>query len=731
MIIQITKQRPHRHFSAQQVAEDGSYIKRPRTLVVKFPKHCLGAAELGSVWQIGGSVTTREYKYKDRTIVEDLIEPKKPKLLRPDGELLATWISNNIAGVGITKARRLVRMYNANELDQIVLNDDIIKLSSITGISVETAKSIMSNWPTPAMWSALEFLQSSRLPMGVAKRLSRVYGDRVKCRLRTDPFILTAFGVCFEDILKLVKKLDIKVSEESLLAAISEKVTLAYGHKTGSTVVPVHILTEQAKGVCEELNVSLDKLIESALSKGSLIQVEAGYQLLGSAIQEASVGKFLARCANRKAGAGSTLASWERGLTDEVIENGLLDFERTLPFTMTAEQRAAVIDVVKSNVAVISGGAGTGKTTILLAVISLYESISNGMAMSLVALSGRAAQRMAEATGREAMTIAKLVANHTGDNKPDLPEHMLLVVDEASMMDLLSAYRLVGLLPYSTRIILVGDVAQLPPVGQGLVFHSVMLSDLPVFELTQVKRQGATSGIHLLASGIRNSEYYESMLHPSTDDVFYTADASENSIMEAYLNGGGPERAIVLTPTRKGPLGVKAINTLIQSCFDDEQPPVLYYQDPAYGWIRWVTASDSQLRLGDQVIVTANDYEEDIRNGDLGTITEVYSENQNGCFGVVNIDGHDVEINQAVLEKLELGYAITIHKSQGSQWPTCLFLLPNYAKHMLDQTLLYTAITRPSEDLVILGDKSLIQSAVERGSSVYGRTTNLLTRLAS
>ena len=337
---------------------------------------------------------------------------------------------------------------------------------------------------------------------------------------------------------------------------------------------------------------------------------------------------------------------------------------------------------------------------------------------------------MAEATGRESMTIAKLIANHAGDEKPDLPEHMLLVVDESSMVDLLSTYRLVGLLPYSTRIILVGDVAQIPPVGAGLVFHNAMLSDLPVFELTKVKRQGQDSGIHKLATGIREDAYDDSMLSPKADDVFYTADTSDGLILDAYLQGGDPQQTIVLTPTRKGPLGVKAINTLIQSSFDDESPPILRYKDQAYGWIKWVTASDSELRLGDQVMVTANDYEEDIRNGDLGTITAVYDEPKDGSFGVVTIDGRNIEINQAVLEKLELGYAITIHKSQGSQWNTCILLLPSYVKKMLDKTLLYTAVTRPSKDLIIMGDKSLIDSAIKRGSSVHERKTNLLARLS-
>ena len=708
MIIQIAKARPYNHFSAYEVATDGTYINRYRTLVVKLPDYCASAADLGTVWRVLGPIKSREYQRDGFTIREDLIKPKRPKILRPIGELLATWISDNVAGVGTTKARRLVRAYSSEELNQIAKTEDIEVLSSVNGISPNTARLIVDEWPTEAMWAALEFLQESRLPMGVAKRLARVYGDEVESKLRTDPFVLTAFGVSFEDVLGIVGKLSVAVSDESLLAAIAERVALAYGHKTGSTVVPEKILIEQAKTVCQELSVPLERIVESALEKGTFVPAESGYQLVGNAIQEASVAKFLAQCAGREAGVGSTFATWEFSLTDEVIENALCNFEKSLPFDMTAKQRAAVSGVVRSNVAVISGGAGTGKTTILLAALALYEAVSNSMPILLVALSGRAAQRMTEATGRDAMTVAKLIANHLGDNKPDLPNHLLLVVDEASMVDLLSAYRLIGILPYATRIILVGDVAQLPPVGAGLVFHCAMQSDLPVFELKKVKRQGEDSGIHRIATGIRNSEYSDSMLSSPKNDVIYTSDVCESAILSAYLEGGGPEQAIVLTPTRKGPLGVKAVNKLIQSHFDKDRPQVVHYVDSDYGWVRWLTSSDSELRLGDQVMVTVNDYEEDIRNGDVGTITEVYDEPRDGCYGVVNLDGRDLELNQAVLEKLELGYAITIHNSQGSQWPTCLLLLPHYAKHMLDQTLLYTAVTRPSEKLVIIGDKLLL-----------------------
>lgn len=731
MRIQLKKTRNKLTFLASELSADGSFIGRKRNslLVVTLPATTEGVAKTGTVWNIEVSRTESvSYERNGMPIHEERIEAESASFCKPSGELLIRWMVSAIEGLGEVKASRLVRA--DFDIDQAVRDSDIDKLTSVQGISPALASDIINFWPSLRFYNALRWLEDSGLPLKLASILARVYLDDVVFRLQDDPFLLTSFGVSFDRILVVIDKLKLNVSDDRKLAAIAEVAMKDACSSNGSTVVSEEKLKEHAKGLCKRMGVEVDDLTPAALAHGVVLQCDTGYQLIGSAIQEATVAKFLHDCANRKAGSGSLLAGWEQTLTDETILQALADFEDTLPFSMTDEQRQAVIGVVKSNFAVISGGAGTGKTTILLAVLHLYEALSKGMSMQLVALSGRAAQRMSEATGREAMTIARLIANHVGDSMPDLPEHCLLVVDEASMVDLLSMYKLVGLLPYATRVLLVGDAAQLPPVGSGLVFHACMLhSPFNVFELTQVKRQGEDSGIHKLATAIRNSAFDESLLNSVSGDVKYLSDSSERSITDAYFNAGGAKKAIVLTPVRKGILGVKAINRLIQSKFDCEQPDVIHYEDPLHGWTRWLTASDRELRLNDQVMVTANDYEEDIRNGDLGTITEVYESPVDGAFGELEIDGRTIAINYAVLEKLELGYAITIHKSQGSQWHSCIQLLPSYAQQMLDQTLLYTAVTRSAKELIILGDKNLIWSALERGASIYERNTNLAERL--
>lgn len=723
-MVQIAKVRPSGIRTAWEVREDGSLAQRDATLAIQFPTQWREAASVGSIWSVEGKIERRNYKARGFTVNDDLLTVESAQYVRPSGELLARWISKNIGGLGDVIARRLVRALP--DIDAVVRRGDVQALTAVSGINEGRAKTLIEKWPPEGLYDVLGWLQESGLPLGLADRLARVYGESALGRLKDDPFLLAAFGVSFQKILDLVTTLEIALPRDRLLAAIAERVASSLCARTGSTVVTEMELTSGAERVAANLAIDSDGLIDAAIAYGALIRTERGLQGLGAAIQEHAVARFLNRSAARPAGAGAMLAAWEQNLNDDSIEAALSSFEAALPFTLTAQQRAAVKGAVKSPVSIISGGAGTGKTTILLAILAVYDQIAEGMAQFQVALSGRAAQRMAESTGRHATTIAKLLSDHRGENKPDFPEHALLVVDEASMVDLLTAYRLVGILPYATRILLVGDVGQLPPIGGGLVFHAAMRSNLPAFELSQVKRQGQDSGIHRLATAVRTNSYHHVSLNSVSGDCHYDPNCSPESIIRNWEESGGAESCILLTPARKGPLGVDSLNALIQShCDAAERRPELHYSDDLRGWIPWVTRRGDRLRLGDQVMVTANDYDADLRNGDLGTILEVYPEARDGVFGSMGLNGRDVEITASLLETLDLGYAITIHKSQGSQWPTCILLLPGYVPHMLDQTLLYTAVTRPAKRLRVLGDRSLILRALSRGSVAAIRKTNL------
>jgi len=716
--------------TAAEVLASGALAPRKHVLAVEFPRYCKGVVTPGSVWRVDGATTVRAYEHNNFQITEDLLIATNAEFIRPSGELLARWIHKNIEGVGEVIARRLVRALP--NIDAIVRDGNLEALVAISGVSGDRAQALIKDWPSESLYAVMEWLQGSGLPMALSDRLTRVYGDKVVETLKADPFLLLTFGVSLQKIKSLIRKLNITLEEDLLIAGVAEYVTNRHCLQTGSTVITEKQLETGAFSILKDL--SANRTVEVALTKGVLIKVENGLQAIGAAVMERTVARFLMRASQRKSGAGSLAAFWERSCNEDVISAALSKFEATLPFDMTGEQKAAVIGAVSAPVCAISGGAGTGKTTILLALLGIYDAIASGVATFQVALSGRAAQRMAQSTGKPAVTIAKLLSDHLGEKKRNLPNHLLLVIDESSMVDLLTMYKLVGILPNATRIVFVGDTGQLPPVGGGLVFHAVTASNFPTFHLSQVKRQGEDSLIHKLATTIRNDLFEPPPLLTGralikNPDCCYSTDSSLSKIQHLWQEARGEERCVILTPTRKGNLGVDNINQHLQSVKGMERP-LLRYMDVQQGWIPWVTSGGVNLLLGDQVMVTANDYELDVRNGDLGVISEIFNEpSDSGHLGWITLGDFEVPISPEILQNLDLGYAITIHKSQGSQWPVCLLLLPSYASRMLDQTLVYTAVTRASEQLIILGDISLINYAIQRGSQALARQTNLLTLL--
>lgn len=316
-------------------------------------------------------------------------------------------------------------------------------------------------------------------------------------------------------------------------------------------------------------------------------------------------------------------------------------------------------------------------------------------------------------------------------NKPDLPEQILLVIDESSMVDLLSMYRLVGILPDAARVIFVGDTAQLPPVGNGLVFHALTDTHIPFFNFTQVKRQNEKSGIHKFSTSVRNGlldlpELTKNTLRESSDCSIETRPTIER-LIKLWQESGGIDQSIVLSPIRKGEFGIDNLNLELQESVVNERQAI-YFQDSLRGWIPSITSTGSRLLKGDPVLITANNYDEDadLRNGDLGLVVEVFEQpDEDGAVAVIEVNNDLINVTTELLEKLHLGYAITIHKSQGSQWPNCFVMLPNEAEKMMDQTLLYTASTRPSERLVLMRRERVVQKAIKVDSKALNRVTFL------
>ena len=485
-------------------------------------------------------------------------------------------------------------------------------------------------------------------------------------------------------------------------------------------------------------HVNAETYISCAMEQEQVgfIEEQDAFQLEGNFLVEAITGKRLRDALFRAPGMGSDLALWERDISEDVILNLLNEFEGGLSFTLTAEQRTAIMRACRLPVISLTGGAGTGKTTILNAIMSILERLSLGTPIYQLALSGRAAQRMFEATKRESSTITKFCMDWKKLPDSQRPDHCIVVIDEASMVDLNSMHSLLDLLPAATRFIFVGDIHQLPPVGGGLVYHELMESDFPKVELTAVQRQAEESGIHRFATAVRNQEtdiVVPQYLENSELDCTVFPSIELEHVNDLVQEHGGHKRAIVLSSVKqnanKHTASVSALNLYMQQMVGYDRPVVQW--DTADGRIRYKNFDGVNFYLNDPVMVVKNDYTIGVRNGDLGVIAELYDEpTEDGSYGLVRIDRRDVEMTLDMLNLLDLGYAITTHKSQGSQWDTVILVLESTALNMLDKNLLYTGATRAQKKLIICCDEpDLIQKAVDRGSIASTRTTNLLHHL--
>lgn len=728
-VVQVKTCRAGGYASVDLINKDGTVKSRDKTTVVKFPEDAIEAVTQGSLWEVSGKEGLNQFVVKNFPISEYTIAADKIKFLRPSGRILARWISSNVKGIGSVIANRLVRLKN---LGALIEERDRAALLEVAGMSVERLLHLFEQWPNASLYKTIEWLEEQQLPLGLGDDLVRIFGAEAIDKVRSHPFLLMSMGVSFEKTMAVAHRLNLSIADDCVMAGVALHVAINYSAKTRSTVIDDEALRSGVSNVMKRQ--APENIGDVAAHYGLMVRVSNGYQVYGKALMEAAVARFLVDAHKRQAGDGALLAAWEMRLTSQKAVEALTCYESTLSFPLTDEQRRAVIGAVINPVCCISGGAGTGKTTILRAILGVYDLVADGMSCFQVALSGRAAQRMAESTGRNAQTIAKLIAEHLGEKKHGLPEHLLLVIDEASMVDLLSMYRLIGLLPRATRLLFVGDTAQLPPVGDGLVFHALSDTPIPFFNLSQVQRQGEQSGIHKFATSVRASvlelPHRTGSSLADSDDCSIDPNGTIERLVSLWRESGGIGN-IVLSPIKKGEFGVVNINTRLQQAVGLDRAS-LHYNDAPRGWIPWVTATGAKLMQGDPVLVTTNHYDEeaDIRNGDLGILIEIFSKpTANGAMGVIEVNGTMIYVTPEILNKLDLGYAVTIHKSQGSQWPTCFVMLPTEALRMIDQTLVYTAVTRPSKRLVMIGDEEVIVQAVKRGSFALNRRTCLRERI--
>lgn len=669
----------------------------------------------GHIWSVQGEVETNTITWKDGTKAkENILVPIELRFVKASNENLKRLLaeSKEFAGISQVKAEKLVSFFG-DELYEIAANDEIERLLPILGKDVATR--LINGLKEYQELNTLKLLDDLGVPYKVTESVLKIWGADAYEKIQANPYLLTIFMANLKMVDEYaINRLGLPLnSPQRLIAYVKEVLFNAFN--AGNTCLP----TNEAKYRVKRLLGSLSReALQLAQESGEIIVDGKMTQVRSMNIIESSVAEIIAELASAKLNKG----------LEKQISAKIDTFEIGAGFNLTQEQREAVTQCCTNRLAILTGGAGCGKTTVIEAICFALESLQQTKQIFLMALAGKAAQRITEATGREAMTVASFMYNVDAD---DIDDDAVFVVDEASMIDVLSLLKILKRLPCRGRLILTGDEEQLPPVGIGLSLHSLVNQSIPKANLTAVKRQAESSGIPTIASRIRCFPKDKTDLEfkpfvGKADGVSFIECPPkdiEQKCMEVYeaLGGDGSNNdVLILSPTKNLNGGVINLNCHIHDKFS--QGEVVKFNHEEFGDVTH-QISGRALRVGELVMYTRNDYQKDIRNGSVGKVLAFSHDSI-----TVDFEGSSTELAISELSNLEHAYALTVHKAQGSQFEGVIVIIKE--SRNLDRHLIYTALTRAKKQVVFVGEKKLFYKALNI-SNAHKRHTKLNQHLKS
>ena len=646
--------------------------------------------------------------------------------------------SGAIKGIGIALAARIVRRFKEDTFR--IIEEEPERLAEVKGISQRKAMEIADQVNEKRdLRQAMIFLQQYGISTTLAVKIYNTYGQEVYSILKENPYRMAddVDGVGFRTADEIAARVGIRTDSDFRIRS-GIQYALLQASNEGNTYLPMPELTQRASARLEIEPEYIEKHYMNLAMDRKIImrQVDDVTQIYASAFfyMEANTATMLKQLD----------ATFD--VPDIEIEARLRQIEKQTKMDLDEHQVEAVKEAVRNGVLVITGGPGTGKTTTINTIIKYFE--SEGMDIFLAAPTGRAAKRMSETTGFEARTIHRMLELNGGvegnagfeRNEQNPLETDVIIIDEMSMVDISLMHSLLKAIVAGTRLILVGDVNQLPSVGPGNVLKDIIDSKLfHTVMLTKIFRQASTSDIIVNAHKINRGEPVE-LDNKSMDFFFlkrYDADKIINVTLQLILQklpkfvGASMMDIQVLTPMRKGLLGVERLNTVLQMYLN---PPDKRKKEKEHG--------TTLFREGDKVMQIKNNYqlEWEIRskyglcidkgtgvfNGDTGIIEEIndFAETVTVCFD----EGRMVEYPFKLLEELELAYAVTIHKSQGSEYPAVVIPLLTGPRMLMNRNLLYTAVTRAKKCVTIVGNDTTFEQMIANNSQLK-RYSGLRDRL--
>lgn len=637
--------------------------------------------------------------------------------------------SGLIKGIGPVMAKRIVRKFGLDTLD--IIENSPGELSRVEGIGSKRVAMIANAWEEQKeIKEIMVFLQGHGVSAAYSARIYKKYGNASIETVRSNPYRLAAdiHGIGFVTADRIARSMGIDPNsviraEEGVVYALNEIMN------DGHVYCPYEFLADRAAGMLKVDREIVIKAMAGLFEAGRIVMEDLNPDVEDFRPNQKAVylppfytaETGLARGLNLLKGGPSSLRPVD---TDTAVSRA----EKRLGISLAEKQKEAVAMAVKNKVLVITGGPGTGKTTIIRAILNIYKDLE--LRILLAAPTGRAAKRMQEATGWEARTIHRMLefsyqAGGFQKGRENPLEADVVIVDEASMIDTILMYHLVKSIPGHATLILAGDVNQLPSVGPGSVLKDIIDSGrFMAVTLTEIFRQASRSRIVTNAHRINRGEFPDIRppLPGEPEDFYFIGEEDPEKVISKILTlckdriprhfGCHPVDDVqVLTPMHRGDVGVSNLNIRLQELLNPGGTGV--------------SRGYKTFKVNDKVMQLVNNYEKEVYNGDIGRVSSIGLEEQEVR---VDFDGREVAYDFSELDELTVAYAISIHKSQGSEYPVVIIPLMTQHYMMLQRNLVYTGITRGKRLVILIGSKKALAIAV-RNDKPRKRYTRLMEKL--
>jgi len=633
--------------------------------------------------------------------------------------------SGLVPGIGPELAKRIVARFGLETLD--VINKDPRRLLEVEGIGRAKASKIADAWEEQRdVQNVMVFLRGHGVSSAYAARIFKRYGTDAVAMIRENPYRLSIdiWGIGFRTADGIARSL-------GLAADSPERLEAGLVHVLGEMTGDGHLHAPQAElenAAAELLQVARDRIagpLQTLVDRNLLIVETLGdrgacYSLAATWEHEHEAAQAFAELVNTPMRA-----------LDIDLEVAIETIERETGLGLASQQRRAIGAAVSDKCVVITGGPGVGKTTIVRSILAIFQ--ARDRLVALAAPTGRAAKRLTETTGAGARTLHRLLEYQpqTGSFERGAERPLdadVVIVDESSMMDIALFRALVTAIRPDAQLVLVGDIDQLPSVGPGAVLADVIASDAAtVVRLTEIFRQAASSRIVINAHRVNAGEPLDLGGSPDESDFFFIERtepaAARDVVVELCAEriprrfGFDPMQGVqVLTPMHRGELGTQAINLALQTRLNPERKG-----EPS------IRRGERVFRIGDKVMQIRNDYDKEVFNGDVGVIKDMSGGGK--ALWVEMIDGRRAEYGKEEIDQLVHAYAVSVHKSQGSEYPAVVMPLATQHYMMLQRNLLYTGITRGKKLVCLVGTRRAVQMAI-KNDSTRTRWTWLAHRIA-